>query len=217
MSGFVYPESADLNSYEALILPALYAVPDETLERIAAFVRKGGLLIGTFKTAFANENIKVFCDTQPHILAECFGIAYDQFNCPENVFLKGRLCPPGVRAEAESFLECIRSTEGEAVLSYDHENWGQYAAVTRNCCGKGRAWYLGCKFDKALLKKVLAEALEEKGIASPMEIMNCLKNGGWQFWNPGNSNDSKRRLSICGPTFFWRIRFLLDTVFSVPV
>lgn len=169
---FVYPESADLDSYEALILPALYAVPDETLERIAAFVRKGGLLIGTFKTAFANENIKVFCDTQPHILAECFGIAYDQFTCPENVFLKGRLCPPGVRAEAESFLECIRSTEGEAVLSYDHENWGQYAAVTRNCCGKGRAWYLGCKFDKALLKKVLAEALEEKGIASPMEIMN---------------------------------------------
>lgn len=45
--------------YKAIFIPALYAAPDELLERLKQYVADGGTLVATFKTAFANENIKV--------------------------------------------------------------------------------------------------------------------------------------------------------------
>ena len=76
---FVWPESDNLEQYKAIFVPALYAAPDELLERLKQYVADGGTLVATFKTAFANENIKVSHEMQPHILSNCFGINYQQF------------------------------------------------------------------------------------------------------------------------------------------
>ena len=53
---FIWPESENLDQYKAIIVPALYAAPDELLIRLNQYVENGGTLIASFKTAFANEN-----------------------------------------------------------------------------------------------------------------------------------------------------------------
>ena len=88
---FVWPESDNLEQYKAIFIPALYAAPDELLERLKQYVADGGTLVATFKTAFANENIKVSHEMQPHILSNCFGINYQQFTFPKNVGLTGSI------------------------------------------------------------------------------------------------------------------------------
>ena len=50
---FVWPESDNLEQYKAIFVPALYAAPDELLERLKQYVADGGTLVATFKTAFA--------------------------------------------------------------------------------------------------------------------------------------------------------------------
>ena len=56
---FIWPESENLEQYKAIVVPALYAAPDELLIRLKQYVENGGTLIASFKTAFANENVKV--------------------------------------------------------------------------------------------------------------------------------------------------------------
>ena len=73
---FIWPESENLGQYKAIFVPALYAAPDALLERLNQYVADGGHLVATFKTAFANENVKVSHEVQPHILNTCFGVEY---------------------------------------------------------------------------------------------------------------------------------------------
>ena len=132
---FVWPESDNLDQYKAIFVPALYAAPDELLEKLKQYTANGGTLVATFKTAFANENVKVSHEMQPHILSKCFGISYQQFTFPKNTGLSGSIINGTAKgadekAEAKVFMELLMPQEAEVLASYDHYNWKEYAAIT---------------------------------------------------------------------------------------
>ena len=192
---FVWPESDNFDEYKAIFVPALYAAPDELLEKLKQYTVNGGTLVATFKTAFANENIKVSHEMQPHILSNCFGINYQQFTFPKNVGLSGKIInvreeiveegyrkeadiktagkmaesekAASEKAEAKIFMELLMPQEAEVLASYDHYNWKEYAAITKNHYGKGTAIYIGCMTDDNTLKAVITEALNSAEVEIP--------------------------------------------------
>lgn len=169
---FVWPESDNLDQYKAIFVPALYAAPDELLEKLKQYTANGGTLLATFKTAFANENVKVSHEMQPHILSNCFGISYQQFTFPKNTGLSGSIIngtakDSDEKAEAKVFMELLMPQEAEVLASYDHYNWKEYAAITKNHYGKGTAIYIGCMTDDNTLKAVLTEALNSAEVEIP--------------------------------------------------
>ena len=169
---FVWPESDNLDQYKAIFVPALYAAPDELLEKLKQYTANGGTLVATFKTAFANENVKVSHEMQPHILSNCFGISYQQFTFPKNAGLSGSIINGTAKgadekAEAKVFMELLMPQEAEVLASYDHYNWKEYAAITKNHYGKGTAIYIGCMTDNNTLKAVLTEALNSADVEIP--------------------------------------------------
>ena len=170
---FIWPESENLDQYKAIIVPALYAAPDELLIRLNQYVENGGTLIASFKTAFANENVKVSHEVQPHILSNCFGVHYDQFTFPKNVGLTGEIIPKktdqkgNAHPAANVFMELLVSEGAEVLASYEHYNWKDYAAITRNHYGKGQAVYIGCMTDEDTLKAVYKAVLPEAGVEIP--------------------------------------------------
>lgn len=170
---FIWPESENLEQYKAIVVPALYAAPDELLIRLKQYVENGGTLIASFKTAFANENVKVSHQVQPHILSNCFGVHYDQFTFPKNVGLTGEVIPEKPDQEgnahpaANVFMELLVSEGAEVLASYEHYNWKDYAAITRNHYGKGQAVYIGCMTDEETLKSVYKAVLPEAGVEIP--------------------------------------------------
>ena len=172
---FVWPESDNFDEYKAIFVPALYAAPDELLEKLKQYIANGGTLVATFKTAFANENIKVSHEMQPHILSNCFGINYQQFTFPKNTGLTGSIINVGKdneaseveKAEAKVFMELLMPQEAEVLASYDHYNWKEYAAITKNHYGKGTAIYIGCMTDDNTLKAVITEALNSAEVEIP--------------------------------------------------
>ena len=181
---FVWPESDNLDQYKAIFVPALYAAPDELLEKLKQYTTNGGTLVATFKTAFANENVKVSHEMQPHILSNCFGINYQQFTFPKNVGLTGSIIGENSISEidgknvtketadvsvasAKVFVELLMPQEAEVLAFYDHYNWKEYAAITKNHYGKGTAIYIGCMTDDNTLKAVLTEALNSAEVEIP--------------------------------------------------
>ena len=59
--------------------------PTISLGAFDRYVAEGGHLIATFRTGFADEQLKIHHDVQPHLLGRCLGIHYDQFTYPKNV------------------------------------------------------------------------------------------------------------------------------------
>lgn len=170
---FIWPESENLDQYKAIIVPALYAAPDELLNRLNQYMENGGTLIASFKSAFANENVKVSHEVQPHILSNCFGVYYDQFTFPKNVGLTGEVIPEkpdqkgNAHPAAKVFMELLVSEGAEVLASYEHYNWKDYAAITRNHYGKGQAVYIGCMTDEETLKSVYKAVLPEADVEIP--------------------------------------------------
>lgn len=161
---FIWPESENLSKYKMIVVPALYAAPDELLERLNRYVQEGGVLAATFKTGFANENVKVSHEVQPHILRECMGVRYHQFTFPKNVRLSGEIVGDITENEAKVFMELLVPESAQSLADYEHDNWKGYTAVTRNCYGQGKAYYIGCMTDEQLLTNILSSALKDADI-----------------------------------------------------
>ena len=157
----IWEESENIEKYKAIILPAMYTADEKILTRLKDYTAQGGTLIATFKTAFANENVKVYSDRQPHILSEVFGMYYQQFTFPENVTLTG--FEDGEPA-AETFMELLIPEGAEIISAYRHPNWQKYAAVTHHSYKEGNAWYIGCMFEETYLQQLLLKILAKSGI-----------------------------------------------------
>lgn len=158
---FVWPESENFGDYKAIIVPALYAASDDLLDRLNSYVENGGYLVATFKTGFANENVKVSHEVQPHLLSKCLGVKYHQFTFPKNVKLSGRIIGTSDACEVKTFMELLIPDSAEILAAYEHYNWKEYAAITKNHYGKGVAVYLGCMFSNSLLEKILNAAMRD--------------------------------------------------------
>lgn len=177
------------SQYKILVTPALYSVSDTLVGHLRRYTENGGILLSTFKTAFADPVLKIYADDQPHGLTDVFGMTYDQFTDGVKVGLKNCIfqnstnpvkkaplhhttaasADPADLSETEVryWMELLTPTTAQTLASYDHPHWGSYTAVTENHYGKGTAVYLGCYFDSATLKDLLTYIVTKSDIALP--------------------------------------------------
>lgn len=167
----VFAQEADFTGYDVLLVPALYSAPRTLLEKIKAFAENGGELVATFRTGFSDENVKVYPETQPGVLAECFGIRYDEFTVPENVALKSEVYAAEDR-DVSIWMELVEPTTAAVTAAYDHKFWGKYAAVTENKCGSGMATYIATYPSPDYTKEILKRVLKRAGLWSAVQAVS---------------------------------------------
>lgn len=160
---FVYKED-DFSKYKLLIVPALYSSDNNTINKIRDYVENGGHLIMTFKSCFADNELKVYPDAAPHNLTDIFGMEYDQFTVPGSASL---LFDDGQSFSNEKFIELLRPEHCSVWARYSHPYWSRYAAVTHNKSGKGSASYIGCYCDKNAFSKIIRRVAQIAGIHLP--------------------------------------------------
>ena len=168
----------DFSGYDCLVVPALYSASEELLTAILTYVKNGGHLITTFRTGFSDEQLKIYADTQPHILHECLGIHYDQFTYPKdvNVVLANAAtncsndqthAHPHAISPAHDWMDLVICDSATPVARYEHPAWNRYTAVAKNHFGLGSTLYLGAFFGDDLLEKILCDYLTETGYMTP--------------------------------------------------
>ena len=172
----------DFSGYECLIVPALYSAPESLLLALDSYVRNGGHLITTFRSGFSDEQLKIYADTQPHILQECLGIHYDQYTYPVDVSVtpvqsdvmaaaQEHFSHPddsafSLTSSACEWMELITCDTAVPVLKYSHPAYERYAAAAKNQYGNGSTLYFGTMFENdELLESVLLSFLHETGFS----------------------------------------------------
>ncbi|MQA18475.1 beta-galactosidase [Rugamonas rivuli] len=163
---FVFSDTQDFSSYKLLIVPPLYVADDALLQRIADYVRKGGHVVMSFKSGFANENAAVRWTMAPGPLREVLGFHYQEFsNLAQPLKLKDD--PYHVGAEhnkVQHWAEFLQLDTAKALAYYDHSFFGRWPAVTSNQYGSGKAIYEGTLLSDPLQKAVLQSTLQELGL-----------------------------------------------------
>jgi beta-galactosidase len=163
---FVFADTSDFSSYKLLLVPPLYVADDALLQRIADYVRKGGRVVMSFKSGFANENAAVRWTMAPGPLRETLGFHYQEFsNLAQPLKLKDD--PYHVGAEQNQvrhWAEFLQLDTAKALAWYDHPFFGRWPAVTANQYGAGKAVYEGTYLSDPLQKAVLQASLQELGL-----------------------------------------------------
>ncbi len=155
-----------LNQYDCIIVPALYTAKESLLSALDSYVEQGGNLIMTFKSAFSDEHLKIYADTQPHILHRALGIHYDQFTYPKNVTVSYN----NVCSKASEWMELVTCDTARPLAHYGHTAWNRYAAVTENCYGKGHALYLAALFGEDTLKEIFSHFFTVIGFSETAKL-----------------------------------------------
>jgi beta-galactosidase len=158
---FVFPESTDLSRYRLLIVPPLYVCSDELANRLADFVRNGGHIVMTFKSAFTNEFDAVRWTMAPGPLREAAGFHYQEFSSLKvPLALKEDPFEAGPENKVSDWAEMLVPDTAQALAYYDHPFFGKYPALTRNHFGKGVLTYEGSVLTDKLQEKVLLDSLK---------------------------------------------------------
>ena len=147
----LYDREADWSAYQLILIPELYCASESMISRVRDFVERGGTVLASFRSFFADENVKIRRDRQPHGLTDVFGLHYSRFT----------------KNERHAWMELLEPDTAETLRRYEDPHWGDYAAFTRNRYGKGHAWYLGCDLPAEELKDALLSAAETAGLAAP--------------------------------------------------
>lgn len=156
--------------YQMILAPALYSVSEETVRALEGFVKRGGVLAGTFRSFVADRNLSIYPDQKPHGLSDCFGMTYQQFTEPGRMMVKGK--------QARYFAELLQAEKAETLAFYEHKYWGCHSAVTRHAYGDGYAYYIGTYLEKEQLKEYLLLAAGDAGIKVPAERWPVIVRSG---------------------------------------
>src|SRR5690606_27404307 len=163
-----YVTEHELSHYKVIVVPALYAASDALLERLNTFVERGGHIVYSFKSGFANEEVKVRTSAQPGLIEAACGVQYQMFVQPKDVGIIGGVGNEALSKEysISTWMELLTPTTAEVLATYDHPAWSQYAAVTRNSYGQGTATYIGAKLEGGQLRQLLDQLMEHAGVKS---------------------------------------------------
>ena len=151
-------------SYPMLIVPALYSVDDNTIDKLRSYVAFGGTLLMSYRSCFADEELKIFCDDQPYGLTDVFGMTYDRFTIARG---DSGITINGKDYELTDWMEFLEPKDCKVIATYNHKYYGNYAAITENSYATGKAVYLGCRLPKEALMDIIRDLAEDADIDIP--------------------------------------------------
>ncbi len=165
---FIFPEDAEFENYDMVILPSLYIATDELLNKIKNYVAGGGHVIMQFKSGFADENSMVRPMLAPGPLKDVCGFYYQEFSNIKNLKLKDDPFKVGDDANTvHTWAEYLLLETAKPLAYYDHKYFQEYPAITINEYGSGTLLYEGCMVSDAIQEKIILQSLERAGVQDP--------------------------------------------------
>ena len=143
----VVDDQADLGRYRLLVAPMLYMVKPGVAERIEQFVAAGGTFVTTYLSGIVDETDLCFLTGFPGPLRKLLGIWSEETDALyDDERVKVIDASTSTCYDGGWLCDLVRLEGAEAVAIYASEFYAGSPAVTVNRFGKGRAYYLACRF-----------------------------------------------------------------------
>jgi beta-galactosidase len=181
--------SVSLSQYKLVLAPALNLLTDQQAKNLTDYVKAGGHLVLTQRSAMKNDDNGLFTERQPGPLAPLLGGRVDQFYAliaPVPVDGVWGSTPTNTWAE----LLSTSSPDTQVLMRYGKSNgWldGQPAAITRQV-GKGRITYIGAALEGEPLAHAVTWMLSDADVhpefgALPAGVdLYIRKNADHEVW-----------------------------------
>lgn len=194
-----------LDDYPVVVAPALYIADDETLTMLADYAHRGGHLVLTFRSGYADEYARARWSRTMGPLRPAAGTGYSLYSNVEEPLpivpaddAGGLVLPEDARGEG--WLDELELEGAQALASYDHHFFGRYPAVTHHHYGAGEVTYVGtlpnASFGRAIASWVLARAgVRTLGddLPEPVRVTRADAPTGERLWFVTNwSSDAHR-------------------------
>lgn len=155
----------DFSKYDLIAAPVLYMVKPGLDKKINDYVSNGGKFITSFMSGMVNESDNIYLGGYPGPLKKVCGIWVEE----SDAVVPGQTITADFDGQS---LKCglicdlihPEASTAKPIAKYSSEFYAGTAAVTVNKYGKGKAWYLGSKFDHKSLTKVMDKILSDIGI-----------------------------------------------------
>ena len=167
----------DLERYKVLILPAHYLMTPALAERLQKFAERGGVVISSFRSAVADDDVAVPEQEPPVWLHELFGVKVEAYDVQEIERYRTRPDdPPGrIRlahaalgrgtARAHTWYDLLSLRDGaKAMATYAAGFYRGTAALAERRAGRGWAFYVGCGTEARVHEALFAHAARLAGI-----------------------------------------------------
>lgn len=164
----VLPAQADFSGFRVVVLPQTAIVRRELRDRAERFVRNGGTLVLTYRTGVKDEdNNLVFGEPLPVGCTALAGVTVAETESLQerNAFpVIGQGPFAGAEGYGGVFRDMLEAGEAQVLYRYGDPFYTEYAAVTRNRCGDGTVYYLGCSLDRDTTAGLIRTILTDCGI-----------------------------------------------------
>ena len=151
----------DLNRYSLVVIPMLYSMDQEQINRIEQYVAQGGTVAATYATGYVNETDLCYLGGFPgNQLKDVFGLTADEIDSlyPTD---KNAVLWDGETYEVVDYCELITPTTAEALGIYGEDFYKGMPALLKNSYKAGKAYYIGCRDTGALTDRLYAGLLQE--------------------------------------------------------
>jgi beta-galactosidase len=141
---------------------------DEINGKLKEFVKNGGTLVMTYRTAVKNrDNNLTLGEMTPVGLTELAGVEVEETESLQELEafpLSGREDCYGKSGSGGIFRDMLITKGAQTLYSYGDRFYMGYAAITKNKFGSGRVYYIGCSPDAGTLKGIIEMAVDEAQI-----------------------------------------------------
>jgi beta-galactosidase len=170
----VIDSTVDFSGYKLLIAPMLYMLRPGVAERIARFVEEGGTFVATYLTGLTDESDLCFLNGFPGPLRPVLGLWVEETDVLQEhhrqrvVFAEGT--PLHGRAyDARHYCDIVRIEGASVLATYGEQFYAGTPALTENCFGRGRAFYIASRNDALFNEEFLSQIVESCALRQPLE------------------------------------------------
>ena len=174
---------ADLSPYKLVLTPDLSIMPDETAQKLDAYVKNGGVLLADCRTGVKNERNLCHERTLPGLLSPALGITIEEYSSLGADSSYRVISDKGLTGTAIQYLDWVNPQTAESLAGYiDEWHMQKFAAVTRNSCDKGKGWYVGTviaedTFYDSLVRELLKDAGISPEVVPPVGVEAAIRQG----------------------------------------
>ena len=167
-------EEDDLEHYKVLIAPILYMTKPGYDEKIRRFVEKGGVFVTTFFSGIVDEHDLVITGGYPGRLRDILGIWVEESDAlPHGV--QNEFSYQGIVYPAKLLCDLSHPEGAEVLSTYEKDFYQGMPAITKNSFGKGEAYYVATRSDRAFYEKFIGTLCKEAGIRPVAEPQKKLE------------------------------------------
>jgi len=165
----VITKEQDFSKYKLLVVPMLYMMSAELMDRFKAYVKAGGNLVMTYISGIVDENDLTFLGSWASQLQEIFGL---QLVETDTYYPKDRnaVTYDGKLYEVQDYASVLDVADAKVLGRFEQDFYAGGAAVTKHGYGSGYAYFIGARLEHAFHEDFYGAVLEELEIAPAVEV-----------------------------------------------